>query len=210
MLFYYITDRKQFGDTETIRRTRLLGKISEAARNGVDFIQLREKDLSARDLESIARSAVDAVRRESRSGHTRLLINSRTDIAIACGADGVHLRSDDVPVATVRQVWERAEIARKPVIGVSCHTEADVKAAASDGADFVAFAPVFGKSEIGAPGVGLDSLRATIRIGNPVFALGGVTLENARACIEAGAAGIAGISLFQNNDIADLLRKLRS
>jgi len=210
LLLYYITDRKQFGDTETIRRTRLLEKISEAARNDVNFIQLREKDLSSRELESIARSAVGAVRRESRSGRTRLLINSRTDIAIACSADGVHLRSDDVSVGTVRHIWERAGIDKAPVIGVSCHTEAELRAAASDGADFVAFAPVFGKAEIEAPGVGLDSLRAAARFGISVFALGGVTLENARGCIEAGAVGIAGISLFQNNDIADVLRELHS
>src|SRR5579864_9291035 len=96
-LFYYITDRSAFGSNEGTRRQRLLEKITEAARAGVDYIQLREKDLPTRDLESLAREAVDAilkVRPDNRELRTALLINSRTDVALAVGADGVHLRSE--------------------------------------------------------------------------------------------------------------------
>src|SRR5215831_6870656 len=94
-LLYYITDRTAFAADEPTRRRRLLEKIAEAARAGVDYIQLREKDLTTRDLESLAREAI-AVVRESRKPTAALLINSRSDVALAVGAEGVHLRSDDV------------------------------------------------------------------------------------------------------------------
>ena len=92
MLLYYITDRRQFPGTPPEQRDRLLAKIAEAARAGVDLIQLRERDLSARELLQLAMEAVAAVR-ETRNAkrETRLLINSRLDVALACGADGVHL-----------------------------------------------------------------------------------------------------------------------
>jgi len=93
VLLYYITDRAQFSGDESTRRRRLLEKIAEASRCGVDLIQLREKDLSARDLERLAGNAVRACRD---SGTAKLLINSRTDIALACAADGVHLTSNDI------------------------------------------------------------------------------------------------------------------
>ena len=100
-LLYYITDRTQFPGDERTRRRALLDKIAEAARAGVDYIQLREKDLSACELEKLAADAMRIIH-EVRAGNgeqhsaTRLLINSRTDVALAAGADGVHLRSDDV------------------------------------------------------------------------------------------------------------------
>src|SRR5213595_110766 len=94
-LLYYITDRMQFPGDESSRRKQLLAKIAEAARCGVDFIQLREKDLSTRELELLAREAICVVRENSQS-NTQLLINSRTDIALAVGLNGVHLRSDDI------------------------------------------------------------------------------------------------------------------
>ena len=95
MLLYYITDRSQFPGDETARRSRLLATISEAARCGVDYIQLREKDLSPSELEILAREAVQ-LRTENQKLKTVFLINSRTDIALACGAQGVHLRSNDI------------------------------------------------------------------------------------------------------------------
>jgi len=101
-LLYYITDRSQFRGNERARRQALLAKIAEAARAHVDYIQLRERDLSARDLEILAREVLNALRdnaplrTENRDLGTSLLINSRTDIALAAGAGGVHLRSDDV------------------------------------------------------------------------------------------------------------------
>src|SRR6202163_4984216 len=111
-LLYYITDRSQFHGDELARRHGLLAKVAEAARAGVDYIQLREKDLSARKLETLAREVVAAVRENSPS--TRLLINSRTDVALAAGADGVHLRGDDVEPREVRQVLDVS--ARPPLV----------------------------------------------------------------------------------------------
>src|SRR3954466_16294109 len=91
MILYYITDWTQFAGNEASRRSALRTKVRECAHAGVDYIQLREKDLSARELEKLARSVVAEVRGTG----TRLLINARMDVAIACGADGVHLRSGD-------------------------------------------------------------------------------------------------------------------
>src|ERR1039457_5951173 len=106
-LLYYITDRSQFRCDECARRRDLLGKIAEAARAGVDYIQLREKDLRTRELEMLAREVVAIVRENS--SLTRLLINSRTDVALAAGADGVHLRADDVGPREVRQGLEAGD-----------------------------------------------------------------------------------------------------
>src|SRR5438105_2122216 len=101
-LLYYITDRNQFRGDERARRHALLAKVADAARTGVDYIQLREKDLSTIELETLAREVAELVRENSPS--TRLLINSRTDVALAAEADGVHLRADDVSPREVRQV----------------------------------------------------------------------------------------------------------
>ena len=208
LLLYYITDRTRFSGSEAERRKRLLAKIAEAADCGVDFIQLREKDLSSCDLEALARETVAAVRRSS--GNTRLLINSRTDIALAIGADGVHLRSIDVSPLDVLSIWRTASQRPEPTIGVSCHTETDVIAASRTGMAFAVFGPVFEKRD--APvmhGTGLESLRAASGHRIPVIALGGITGENAGACLQAGAEGIAGIRLFQDNDIHAIVAKLR-
>jgi len=269
MILYYITDRTQFPGDERERRRALLDKIGEAARAGVDFIQLREKDLSTRELETVAREAVSVVRSAVRSSvhssalrtenwelGTRLLINSRMDVALAAGADGVHLRADDVGPHEVRRMLEvagpqglkpgflstaggTAESRALPetseaggpraswlrvyrpdecgpmsaadfVVAVSCHTKADVLRAEAEGATFAVFAPVFEKRDRpGTPPAGLAALRDACQVKIPVLALGGVTLENAASCIQAGAAGIAAIRLFQENRIEDVVRVLR-
>jgi len=219
-LLYYITDRSQFAGDEAARRRALLEKIAEATRAGVEYIQLREKDLSARDLQRLARECagiIGAFRNEKRELGTRLLINSRTDVALAAGADGVHLRSDDVRPSDVRAIWSaveprgsQANLQRRPRIAVSCHTFADVVRAQSDGADFAVFAPVFEKRDRPVmPGAGLSALREACAVRLPVLALGGVTVENATSCLDAGAAGIAGIRLFQENRIEDVVRALQ-
>jgi thiamine-phosphate pyrophosphorylase len=211
VLLDYITDRTQFSGDEASRRRQLLDRIAEAARSGVDFIQLREKDLSICDLESLAREAVERIRLETgnRKLETGFLINSRTDVAIAIGAAGVHLRSDDISPADVRAIWPPS--GRRPTIGVSCHSDSDVARAAAEGADFAVFAPVFEKHD--APAVapaGIESLRQACRHKVPVLALGGVTLANARDCLDAGAAGVAGIRLFQQGDLESTVRRLRT
>jgi thiamine-phosphate pyrophosphorylase len=220
-LLYYITDRSQFRGDEHARRRALLAKIAEAASVGADYIQLREKDLSTRELETLAREVVAAVRNstplrtENRELRTRLLINSRTDVALAAGADGVHLRSDDIAPHEVRHVLE-ASAHRPPatdhfLVAASCHTAADVFRAESENADFAVFAPVFGKrGSAGTPPAGLAALREACRAKIRVLALGGVTVENAARCLEAGAAGVAGIRLFQENKIEDVVRALRA
>ena len=236
MLLYYITARAAFAGDEPARRRQLVKKIAEAAGCGVNYIQLREKDLSTRQLEQLTREAIEALGNArklaagSRQRKTALLINSRVDVALAAGADGVHLRSEDVSAGEVRTIWLRSaskcgagthwagsgqalareNSSRSPLIAVSCHSPAEVAQAAADSADFAVFAPVFDKQ--GAPGArpaGLGALREACRAAVPVLALGGITLENAQSCFDAGAAGIAAIRLFQENDIATVVEKLR-
>jgi thiamine-phosphate pyrophosphorylase len=211
-LVYYITDRSQFNGNEQARRRALIAKVTEAARAGVDYIQLRENDLSARELESLAREVVGLVREQLQS--TRVLVNSRTDVALATGADGIHLRAEDIAPDEVQSIVklssQQPALDSNLIVSVSCHSVADVFRAESNGADLAVFAPVFGKSA--APGIqpaGLGMLREACHAKIPVLALGGVTLENAASCVNAGAAGIAGIRLFQNNKIEDLVRALR-
>jgi thiamine-phosphate pyrophosphorylase len=211
MLLYYITDGKSFAGTEAQQRARLLARTGAAARAGVDYIQLREKDLTARDLERLAREAVQAIRENSTI--TRLLINGRGDIALASGADGVHLPAGELDVPEVRALWIRA-CNREPLIAVSAHTIDEVFAAANLGADFAVLAPIFEKVNTDVRGIGLDALRTACsrppkQRSFPVLALGGVTLENAAACLAAGAGGVAGIRLFQNSDIVETVRRLR-
>jgi len=205
LLLYYISDRTQFPGTEDQRREQLIARIAAAARAGVDFIQVREKDLPSRELEELARVIVQRVREVGSAA--RVLINSRTDVAIAAGADGVHLRSNDVSPADVRRIWKTPGLPSTPVVAVSCHGEQEVHAAKMAGADFVVFGPVFGKS--GTPGVGLPALRATSAHEIPVLALGGVNGENSRSWVEAGAAGVAGIRLFQEGDLNATVNNLR-
>jgi thiamine-phosphate pyrophosphorylase len=234
-LLYYITDRSQFRGDERARRHALLAKVTEAARAGVDYIQLREKDLSTRELEIFAQDTLTAIRnsnplrtqnRELRSTlRTRLLINSRTDVALSAGAAGVHLRADDLSPREVRAVVRLS--ARRPptpdhfLLAASCHSAADVFHAESEAAHFAVFAPVFEKKDApvfekpasekkNTQPTGLAALREACRAKIPVLALGGVNVENAASCLNAGAAGIAAIRLFQENRIEDVVRALRA
>jgi thiamine-phosphate pyrophosphorylase len=212
-LLYYITDRSQFRGDERARRNELMAKVAEASHAGIDYIQLREKDLSGRELEKVAREAVSVIRENSPV--TRLLINSRTDIALAVGADGVHLRAEDVAPSEVRRAWQLAALQPRTadnfLTAASCHTPSDVSRAEAGRCDFAVFAPVFAKSGVGAaPPTGLSALREACEAKIPVLALGGVTIDHAASCLQAGAAGIAGIRLFQQNRIEDVVRALRA
>jgi thiamine-phosphate pyrophosphorylase len=220
LLLCYITDRSQFPGDEASRRRGLLEKIDEAAACGIDYIQLREKDLPTRELEILAKQALERIRIEN--SRTALLINSRTDVAIAVGASGAHLRSNDVSPEEVGEVYKKhgadvpfdsapGEPVREkpfsPIIGVSCHTPDEVAQAAASHATFAVFGPVFGKNA--TPPAGVAALREACRHKIPVLALGGITLANADSCLQAGAAGIAAIRLFQENKIAEIARRLR-
>ena len=216
-LLYYITDRTSLGPDEPTRHRRLLEKIAEATEANIDYIQLREKDLSTRELEYLAQEAAELItkmRTVNSELKTALLINSRADVALTAGAAGVHLRALDISPQEVRMAWAqtpRGMPAREPLIGVSCHSVDEVKQAESDGANFAVFAPVFEKKD--APGTqpqGLSKLTEACRAKIPVLALGGVTVANAGDCLRAGATGIAAIRLFQENRIADIAAKLRS
>ena len=210
MLLYYITDRSQFSGDEDSRRAQLLATVTHATRCGVDFIQLRENDLSAHDLEILAREIVQ-LRTENNKLNTGVLINTRTDVALRCGANGVHLRSDDISPADARRLWTNSGGGARATIGASCHTRAEVARAAQEGADFAVFGPVFEKYKPGRSTrpTGLEILHEACQEKIPVIALGGVTLENAESCIRAGAAGIAGIRLFQENEMGRTVAALR-
>ncbi|MFZ0298390.1 MAG: thiamine phosphate synthase [Candidatus Sulfotelmatobacter sp.] len=230
VLLYYITDRKAFPGDEPTRRRRLLDKIAEAASQQIDYIQLREKDLSTRDLEALAREAMQIIgeKRKLTTDHwplaTALLINSRTDVALATAANGVHLPANDISPQEVRTAWQSKcgagapltssgqALARdslpSPLIGVSCHSPQEVFDAAANQASFAVLAPVFEKKD--TQPAGLEALTQACRARIPVLALGGVTLQNAQSCLKAGAAGIAAIRLFQENDISKIVRHLPS
>ena len=185
--------------------------------------------MSAGELETLTREALKIIRNESplrteNRERTYLLLNSRTDIALATATDGVHLPANDISPAEVRAAWKcgartpsassgqalARETPEDPLIAISCHSLREVNQAAANAASFAVFAPVFEKKVLpGARITGLEALRQACRAKIPVLALGGVTLLNAESCLQAGAAGIAAIRLFQENDIAAVVRKLR-
>ena len=212
-MLYVITDRRMYGANEAQARACLVEQASNWAANGVAFIQLREKDLSARDQVELAR----AMRREmqlvqpmSGAPHpTKLLMNGRADVALAAGADGVHLPSGAGALSPdeIRKIFAAAGRMQPPILSVSCHTLQEVDTARQQKPDCILFAPVFEKSILATeeqeakilPGTGLELLQQACQIAVPipVFALGGVTAENAAECLRAGAAGIAAIRLLQ-------------
>ncbi len=214
MLLYYITDRSGFPGDEASRRRSLLRKIADAAAAGVDYIQLREKDLNARELEALAREAVSVVRDSQEAGRknrTALLVNSRTDVALAAGADGIHLPANDASPPEVRAIFRKAAIhCERALISVACHSPQEVAQAAAQGANLALFAPVFEKrGAAGAPPQEISGLRQACAAPIPVLALGGITLDNAESCRRAGAAGFAAIRLFQEHDVGELVSRLR-
>lgn len=179
-------------------------KVRSAFAAGIGFVQVREKDLSGVRLAEL----VEDLARQPEKQDTQLLVNERLDIALSSGADGVHLPSDSMPVSDARRL-----AGSENWVGVSCHGASDVERAEREAASYVLLSPVFATpSKPGVQPLGLDLFQAICRsVLMPVFALGGVTRSNAAACIRAGAAGVAGIRLFQETaDLGELCGFLRS
>jgi thiamine-phosphate pyrophosphorylase len=230
----YVTDRHSLRAAPGENPVEvLLEKIEAAAAAGVDWIQLREKDLSGKECAALVREVLRRVGQtvyiDNRSRGisappipvTRILINDRLDVAMAERAGGVHLGENSLPVKEVKRmidaVMPRSNAKNGFLAGVSCHSLEAAQSAVAAGADYLFFGPVFAtpsKAAFGAP-QGLDLLAKVCRaVTIPVLAIGGITLENAAACFAAGATGIAAIRLF--HDAADLrqlaarLRQLKS
>jgi thiamine-phosphate pyrophosphorylase len=179
---YYITDRHAVGGFR-----QLLEVIRDQFHLGVELVQIREKDLTGRELFEFTLAVLEVrSAQQVRGERARVLVNTRADIARATGADGVHLPSD-APKETLPGLF----VAR------SCHTLEEVRAAA---ADVVVFGPVFETPHKGGA-LGLSQLKAACLLGKPVYALGGVDWDNAASCFRAGAAGVAGIRMFQQPEL---------
>ena len=185
---YLITDRQLCPDQN------VLPLIDEVCAAGIKAIQLREKDLSAREM---FRMATD-LKKICAAAQSKLLINDRADIAEGVGADGVHLTSRSMPVPVVRSV-----LTSPKVIGVSIHSLAEAVQAQAEGADFAVFGPVFdtpSKRAYGPP-QGLEKLSEVVQsVTIPVFAVGGIDPQGALKCRECGAWGVAVISSIISAD----------
>jgi thiamine-phosphate pyrophosphorylase len=193
-LLYLITDRLQFAP-QPQRQLEAIAQAAQATSPNQLLIQIREKDLSARQLTEFVRAALAVAKPHG----ARVLVNDRLDVALAAGADGVHLRTNSLPVEIIRGFVNRAEF----LVGVSTHSLTEARAAERGGANFIVCGPVFptiSKTSYGAP-LGLERFADICqRVKIPVLALGGITLTNFAQPLARGAAGIAAISLFNNLD----------
>jgi thiamine-phosphate pyrophosphorylase len=177
--------------TEVFRK--ILQLIQAAVDARIDLVQIREKKLNARVLYELSAEAAAI----TKGSDTKLLINDRADIALAAAADGVHLTTRSLPTSVIRETFGDDFL-----IGVSTHSLAEARTARESGADFVVFGPVFFTSSKDQPSepTGLDNLaRVSSALSTfPVLALGGVTGARVASCLQAGAAGVAGISMFKD------------
>ena len=198
----YVTDRKSLAAGEA--GAGVLGKIRAAIAAGVDWVQIREKDLSAQELLGLARESVTA------AGGARVIVNDRLDVALAAGAAGVHLGRESLGAREVVSWCRGGHAPAEFLVGVSCHSLAEAREAERAGAGYIFFGPVFdtpSKRGMGEP-QGLARLGEICRVVKiPVLAIGGVSEENAGECIRAGAAGIAAIRMFQDARDAETLKQ---
>ncbi|MDQ2833925.1 MAG: thiamine phosphate synthase [Acidobacteriota bacterium] len=199
MLRYAITSRNIVSGSANTN-AELLARTAGWIKNGIELIQLREPDLPAATLVMLARTIVEQI--GICASPTKLLLNSRADIALAAGAHGVHLTAapGELTPEQVRTVYAAAN-RPPPIVTVSCHTLPEVLRAREYRVDAVLFAPVFEKplpGQLPRAGQGLERLHEASLAAAPVpvYALGGVTEENSVSCLQAGAAGVAGIRLF--------------
>lgn len=194
---HLITDRRLSADPVARAVAALAGLPP-----GATAVHLREKDLEGRALLDLARP----LRAACRAAGQRFLVNDRLDVALACGADGVHLPSAGVPPGEARRL-----LGPEALIGVSCHSEEDVRRARDGGASYATFGPVYdtpSKRAYGPP-VGIEALRAAARLGLPLIALGGVDARRAAEVRAAGAHGLAAIRAWlAGNDPGAAVRAL--
>ena len=178
-------------------KTTILETIRQASADGVSMVQIREKSLPASMLVELSSAAVEALA----YSRTLVIVNDRADVAIAAGADGVHLPGTSLPVEAVRRIF-----GRELEIGVSTHSLDEAEAAAGSGAEYIFFGPIFETPGKGAP-VGLATLKlVSERLGSfPVIALGGVGESNFRDVIEMGASGIAAIRSLNERESRRLI-----
>ena len=207
-LLCYVTDKVALSASPPESRTLLLEKVKSAADAGVHWIQIREKQLSGRELSDLLEEAVRVA-----PAPCRVLLNDRLDVACAVGAAGVHLTEQSISVADAKQFARKRGLPASFLVGASTHALESARAAADSGADYITFGPVFAtpsKAGYGAP-QGIERLAAVCRsLSIPVLAIGGITPENAGECRAAGAAGIAAIRLFQDAaDLPAIVRQLR-
>jgi thiamine-phosphate pyrophosphorylase len=197
MKLCYVTDRKALSGASDEQIHLLLAKIEAAARAGVDWIQVREKDLPGGQLASLA---AEAIRRVPPT--CRILVNDRLDVAIAAGAGGLHLGEQSIPMHEAKCLLRDRDVNRDFLVGVSVHSFESAQAAEKSGADYLNFGPVFetpSKAAMGAP-QGIEKLaQVCAGVSIPVFAIGGINAGNAPQCQAAGAAGIAAIRMFQDD-----------
>ncbi len=199
----YITERKGLPAQAGMESSALATRIREAIRSGIDLVQVREKDLTTRELVALVESALGA----ARGTHTRVVVNDRLDVALALGASGIHLGRQSLEPRLVRRF-----VPQNFLIGVSCHSLEEARDAEAAGASYIIFGPVFetpSKLAFGPP-LGIEALReAATNVKLPLLAVGGITLENARECLQAGATGIAAIRLFQEcPSVSERVRKV--
>lgn len=204
----YVTDRKGLEVSPEKQCEALVGRMEIAARAGVDWIQLREKDLSGRALAELLREALRRV-----PAGCRIVLNDRLDVACALGAGGVHLGRESLSVEDARRLARGRGATQDFLVGASTHSLAAALSAEKAGADYLVFGPVYAtpsKAQYGPP-QGIERLREVCHaVSLPVLAIGGITVENARACLEAGAAGIAAIRLFEEaSDLPAVVDALR-
>ncbi len=203
-----MTDRRQLPVPVDAQELVLLEKIAAAVSAGADWIQIREKDLPGAQISALARRALTMVSRDC-----RIMVNDRLDVACAVGAGGVHLGEKSMAIPEARRFARERGMGRDFLIGASVHSLEAARTAEKEGADYLIFGPVFAtpaKISFGAP-QGLERLAEVCRgIAIPVLAIGGITPDNARDCYEPGAAGVAGIRIFQTStDLPQLVRSLR-
>ena len=211
----FVTDRRSLAGAsgEGAESLPRLGEmIACAVAAGVDWVQIRERDLPGAALVELTRDAV-----ERAGAGTRILVNDRLDVALAAGATGVHLGEKSMPVESLVR-WLRtpdnaARVPRNFLVGASCHSLEAALTAERAGASYAIFGPVFetpSKAAFGPP-QGLERLAEVCRrVRIPVLAIGGVTLDNVISCLSAGASGIAAIRLFQEaGDLSPVIRNLR-